>query len=37
MWELGVVTRDQALRGAAGRAFLAAYLERCRERGLGSR
>jgi DNA-binding transcriptional LysR family regulator len=36
-WELGVVTRDRTLRGAAGRAFLAAYLERCRERGLGSR
>jgi DNA-binding transcriptional LysR family regulator len=36
-WELGVVTRDQALRGAAGRAFLAAYLEQCRERGLDSR
>jgi DNA-binding transcriptional LysR family regulator len=30
-WELGVVTRDEPLRGAAGRAFLAAYLERCRE------
>lgn len=29
-WELGVVTRDDLLRGAAGRAFLAAYLERCR-------
>jgi DNA-binding transcriptional LysR family regulator len=29
-WELGVVTRDESLRGAAGRAFLAAYLEQCR-------
>jgi DNA-binding transcriptional LysR family regulator len=27
-WELGVVSRDDALRGAAGRAFLAAYLNR---------
>jgi DNA-binding transcriptional LysR family regulator len=31
-WELGVVTRDHSLRGAAGRAFLAAYLEQCRSR-----
>jgi DNA-binding transcriptional LysR family regulator len=31
-WELGIVSRDEALRGAAGRAFLAAYLEQCRER-----
>jgi DNA-binding transcriptional LysR family regulator len=30
-WELGVVSRDDNLRGAAGRAFLAAYLEHCRE------
>ncbi|MCU1613497.1 MAG: Transcriptional regulator, LysR-family [Frankiales bacterium] len=30
VWELGVVTRDEALRGAAGRAFLSAYLEQCR-------
>lgn len=29
-WELGVIARDGALRGAAGRAFLAAYLDRCR-------
>nr|WP_246324577.1 LysR family transcriptional regulator [Petropleomorpha daqingensis] len=29
-WELGVLTRDEMLRGAAGRAFLAAYLDRCR-------
>jgi DNA-binding transcriptional LysR family regulator len=28
-WELGIATRDEHLRGAAGRAFLAAYLERC--------
>jgi DNA-binding transcriptional LysR family regulator len=32
LWELGVVSRDQSLRGAAGRAFLTAYLEHCRER-----
>jgi DNA-binding transcriptional LysR family regulator len=32
-WELGVVSRDQPLRGAAGRAFLTAYLEHCREGG----
>lgn len=30
-WDLGIATRDTALRGAAGRAFLAAYLEQCRE------
>jgi DNA-binding transcriptional LysR family regulator len=30
LWELGVITRDETLRGAAGRAFLAAYLDRCR-------
>jgi DNA-binding transcriptional LysR family regulator len=29
-WELGVIARDENLRGAAGRAFLAAYLDRCR-------
>jgi DNA-binding transcriptional LysR family regulator len=29
-WELGVIARDEVLRGAAGRAFLAAYLDRCR-------
>ena len=28
-WELGVIARDESLRGAAGRAFLAAYLDRC--------
>jgi DNA-binding transcriptional LysR family regulator len=32
-WELGVASRDEALRGAAGRAFLAAYLEQCSDRG----
>jgi DNA-binding transcriptional LysR family regulator len=31
LWELGVASRDQSLRGAAGRAFLAAYLEQCRD------
>lgn len=31
-WELGVVTRDDGPCGAAGRAFLATYLARCRER-----
>jgi DNA-binding transcriptional LysR family regulator len=31
-WELGVVTRDEGPSGAAGRAFLAAYLSRCRRR-----
>jgi DNA-binding transcriptional LysR family regulator len=30
-WELGVVTRDDGPRGAAGRAFLAAYLHRHRQ------
>ena len=29
--ELGIISRDTALRGAAGRAFLAAYRRRCRE------
>jgi DNA-binding transcriptional LysR family regulator len=29
-WELGVVTRDDGPSGAAGRAFLDAYLSRCR-------
>jgi DNA-binding transcriptional LysR family regulator len=29
-WELGVIARDEMLRGAAGRAFLAAYLDKCR-------
>jgi DNA-binding transcriptional LysR family regulator len=32
IWELGVVTRDDGPIGAAGRAFLAAYLLLCRER-----
>jgi DNA-binding transcriptional LysR family regulator len=31
-WDLGVITRDDGPRGAAGRAFLASYLQRCRER-----
>jgi DNA-binding transcriptional LysR family regulator len=31
LWELGVLSRDQPLRGAAGRAFLAAYLEQFHE------
>jgi DNA-binding transcriptional LysR family regulator len=31
VWEFGVVTRDEHLRGAAGRAFLDAYLEGCTE------
>jgi len=30
LWELGVTTRDEPLRGAAGRAVLAACLDRCR-------
>jgi DNA-binding transcriptional LysR family regulator len=29
LWELGIASRDEVLRGAAGRAFLAAYLEHC--------
>ena len=29
LWELGVLSRDDALRGAAGRAFLADYRQRC--------
>jgi DNA-binding transcriptional LysR family regulator len=28
-WELGIASRDEVLRGPAGRAFLAAYLEHC--------
>ena len=31
VWEIGVATRDEKLRGAAGRAFLNAYLEGCTE------
>jgi DNA-binding transcriptional LysR family regulator len=31
-WEFGVVTRDDGPSGAAGRAFLAAYLSRSRGR-----
>jgi DNA-binding transcriptional LysR family regulator len=30
LWELGIVSRDDALRGAASRALLAAYREQCR-------
>jgi DNA-binding transcriptional LysR family regulator len=30
-WELGVVTREDGPGGAAGRAFLAAYLSQCRQ------
>jgi hypothetical protein len=29
IWEVGVATRDETLRGAAGRAFLRAYLQDC--------
>lgn len=36
-WEIGVVTRDEALRGTAGQAFLAAYLgASARARHVGS-
>jgi DNA-binding transcriptional LysR family regulator len=35
LWELGVLSRDEALRGAAGRAFLAAYRRRCGEHTAG--
>jgi DNA-binding transcriptional LysR family regulator len=31
-WELGIATRDEALRGAAGRAFLDGYRRQCRAR-----
>jgi DNA-binding transcriptional LysR family regulator len=31
LWELGVVHRDDAPRGSAGRALLAAYLTQCRD------
>ncbi|MDQ1661221.1 MAG: hypothetical protein QOJ68_1201 [Blastococcus sp.] len=30
-WQLGIVKRDNTLRGAAGQAFLDAYRRRCRE------
>jgi DNA-binding transcriptional LysR family regulator len=30
-WDLGIVTRDEALRGAAGRSFLAAYRQQCQK------
>ena len=29
LWEFGILTRDEVLRGAAGRALLAAYREHC--------
>jgi DNA-binding transcriptional LysR family regulator len=29
LWDLGIASRDEDLRGAAGRAFLAAYREHC--------
>ena len=29
LWELGIAYRDDALRGAAGRAFLATFMEQC--------
>jgi DNA-binding transcriptional LysR family regulator len=31
LWELGIAYRDEALRGAAGRAFLAIFMEQCCE------
>ena len=31
VWEIGIATRDEKLRGAAGRAFLNVYLEGCAE------
>ena len=34
-WELGIATRDEALRGAAGRAFLDAYRQRVRDQVTG--
>ncbi|MGZ4547559.1 MAG: LysR family transcriptional regulator [Frankiaceae bacterium] len=33
MWELGIAARDDGPRGAAGRAFLAAYRRQCRDLG----
>ena len=36
LWELGVASRDEALRGAAGRAFLARYREQTRAHCTGS-
>ncbi|MEU2347923.1 LysR family transcriptional regulator [Modestobacter sp. NPDC049651] len=36
VWDFGVIARDGTLRGAAGRAFLAAYLEHCRSAPTGS-
>jgi DNA-binding transcriptional LysR family regulator len=34
-WDLGIATRDEVLRGAAGRAFLDAYRQQCREQAAG--
>jgi DNA-binding transcriptional LysR family regulator len=34
-WDLGIATKDEALRGAAGRAFLDAYRQQCREQAAG--
>jgi DNA-binding transcriptional LysR family regulator len=34
-WEMGIATKDEALRGAAGRAFLDAYRRRVREQVTG--
>ncbi|GAB3308360.1 LysR substrate-binding domain-containing protein [Geodermatophilus aquaeductus] len=31
-WQVGIATREEALRGAAGRAFLNAYRDQCRVR-----
>ena len=31
LWEIGIATRDEKLRGPAGRAFRNAYLEGCTE------
>jgi DNA-binding transcriptional LysR family regulator len=35
LWELGIVSRDEVLRGAAGRAVLAAYRSQCLGAGTG--
>jgi DNA-binding transcriptional LysR family regulator len=36
-WELGIATRDEALRGAAGREFLDAYRQHVRTQVTGRR
>ncbi len=36
LWEVGVIARDESLRGAAGRSFLADYLDRCGRSAPGS-